>query len=152
MWSSESEKDENQEIRIKENKIMFPIHVWLQFFLLLVSANMQSAWIISLLFCLQQGGQESLAASYQWHPYHLFLPPCTTRPRTTDTFKDPILLISLKWQNPGCVVQYSFPVTMLDPVDILISTSAFAQADVLTSHRKEMMTVKTKSWRRKKKK
>lgn len=77
-------------------------------------------------------------------------PPVPHCLRTTDTFKDPVLLMSMKRQNPGCEVQKSFPVTMLGPVDALISTSAFAQADVLTNHRKAMMTVKMKSWRRRK--
>lgn len=35
------------------------------------------------------------------------------------------------------------------PVDILISASAFAQAEVLTSHRKVVIIVTTKSYKKK---
>lgn len=37
---------------------------------------------------------------------------------------------------------------MLAPVDILMSASTFAQAKVLTSHKKAVMTVITKSYKR----
>lgn len=64
---------------------------------------------------------------------------------TTDTFRVPMLVTEAKRQVVPGALQDSIPGIMLAPVDILMSASAFAQAKVLTSHRKAITTVIAKS-------
>lgn len=59
-----------------------------------------------------------------------------------------MLVTAAKWQVAPGVLQDSIPRIMLAPVDILMSASTFAQAKVLTSHKKAVMTVITKSYKR----
>jgi len=67
---------------------------------------------------------------------------------TTDTFRAPILVTETKRQVVPSALQDSIPGIMLAPVDILMSASAFAQVKVLTIHRKAVMTVIAKSYKR----
>lgn len=67
---------------------------------------------------------------------------------TTDTFRVPMLVTEAKRQVVPGALQDSIPGIILAPVDILMSASAFAQAKVLTSHRKAVMTVIAKSYSR----
>lgn len=67
---------------------------------------------------------------------------------TTDTFRIPMLVTERKWQLVPGALQDSIPEIMLAPVDTLMSASAFAQTKVLTSHRKAVKTLITKSYTR----
>lgn len=67
---------------------------------------------------------------------------------TTDTFRIPMLVTERKWQLVPGALQDSITEIMLAPVDTLMSASAFAQTKVLTSHRKAVKTLITKSYTR----
>lgn len=59
-----------------------------------------------------------------------------------------MLVTEAKRQVVAGALQGSIPGTMLAPVDILMSASAFAQTKVLIIQRKAVMTVIAKSYRR----